>query len=91
MWNVRPTFKKELRHRPASYNGGKRGITLRLQHNSQHASPELTHAKLKSDCLKVFSLLPEFTYSRISEGARAVPTNFFMLLVGPHRGGVFPV
>ena len=86
-----PTFKKELRRRAASYDGGKRGITLRLQHNSQHASPELTHAKLKSDCLKVLSLSPESTYSRILDGGLAVPTNFFMLLVGPHRGGVFPV
>ena len=82
MWNAPATLKKELRHRDASYDGGKREIMLRSQHNSQHASPELTHAKLKSDCLKVFSLLPEFTDSRISEGA---------LAVGPNRGGVFPV
>ena len=91
MWNVPPTFKKELRRRAASYYGGKREIMLRSQHNSQHASPKLTHAELKSDCLKVFSSLPEFAYSRISEGALADPTNFFKLLVGPHRGGVFPV
>ena len=72
MRNVLDARKEELRRGSASSAEGKQGIRLRPQKRPRHLSPELTHADLKSACLRMLSLLPEPKYSLTSGGALAV-------------------
>ena len=72
------------------FRGREVGMRSRSQKRPQHFSSEPTHAKLESDCLRMVSLKPEFTYSRISAASPATWTSSFILLVGP-LGAAFPL
>ena len=59
MQKVLPNGKQEFRLGAANSVRGKWGLRLRSQRRAQHLGPELTHAKVESDCLRLLGLLPQ--------------------------------
>ena len=61
------------------------GNEATITKKAQHSRPEITHAKLESDCPRILSPLPQSIHSRISAGTLAVSMSFFILSVGPPK------